>query len=393
MIDRAAPFAHRAGLRTAALLALLLAAARCTGEAQPPSMTPPPIAEPPPRPGRADARPTEGEPPTTPPDAAPSPDPTPTPTPTPTPPPAGPDAAPPADGPSSPDPGPPPADAGPPPNAGMDPFGVRKIHPTRNGGREWYMPANATQSDGEWGGGNSVTATGEPGVFRVNGSPRIPVASPAGKAWWRNVEMTGYYRYRSTLPAADLTPGFQMYARGERHTANMVNGASVNGGRQPPAGTPTWPGYPYSGMINGHCLGSSYKGYMDINGSMDFKKEVSHTAGYTGARDSKKPFGGTVPTNQWVGFKVVIRNYDNNRAVHMESWLDPKGDGTWQKINDVRDNGGWAGGANPDGCGGAPFNYKDDQIINWAGPHVNWRFDFVSVDVKWFSAREVDPLD
>ena len=88
----------------------------------------------------------------------------------------------------------------------------------------------------------------------------------------------------------------------------------------------------------------------------------------------------------------MIRNYENNQFVQMESWLDPRGDGTWQKINDVRDNGGWAGGANPDGCGGPPFNYKNDQIITWAGPHVNWRFDFVSVDIKWFSAREMNPL-
>ena len=201
---------------------------------------------------------------------------------------------------------------------------------------------NATQGDGEWGGANQVTATGEAGVFRVDGSPRIAVSSPAGKAWWRNVEMTGYYRYRNTQANADLTPGFQLYARGERHTANMVNGATVNGGRQPPPGTATWPNYPFSGMINGHCLGSSYKGYMDINGSMDFKKEVAHIGGYTGARDSKRPFGGQVPTNQWVGFKVVIRNFDANRAVAMESWLDPKGDGNWQKINDVKDRAaGW----------------------------------------------------
>ena len=365
----------------AAILTAVFAAASCNGEAQ----SPPPVSQPPPQSQRPDARPQVEPPPPpppvdpTPPPAQPSPDagaPPPTPSPV--------DAAPP--------PPPPPGDAGPPPSAGMDPFGVRKIYPTRNGGREWFMPENATQGDGEWGGANQVTATGERGVFRVNGSPRIAVASPAGKAWWRNVEMTGYYRYRSTLPNADLTPGFQLYARGERHTANMVNGATVNGGRQPPSGTPTWPGYPYSGMINGHCLGSSYKGYMDIGGSMDFKKEVSHTAGYTGARDSKRPFGGPVPTDQWVGFKAVIRNFDGDRAVHMESWLDPKGDGTWQKINDVRDNGGWAGGANPDGCGAAPFNYKNDQIITWAGPHVNWRFDFVNVDVKWFSAREVDPL-
>jgi hypothetical protein len=354
---------------------LIVMAAGCTGEPTP-GAPPPPVSQPPPS-RRPDAAPTQTDPP---------------------PPPAVDAGAPAVDG-LAPDTGAPPppsdaapADSAPPANAGQDPFGVRKIYPTKNGGREWYLPANAGQGDGEWGGANSVTATAEPGVWRVQGSPRIPVSSPAGKAWWRNVEMTAYYRYRSTLPNADLTPGFQLYARGERHTANQVAGASVNGGRPPPAGTVTWPNYPFSGMINGHCLGSSYKGYMDINGSMDFKKEVSHIGGYTGARDSKRPFGGQVPTNQWVGFKVVIRNFDDNRAVHLESWLDPRGDGNWQKINEVRDTGGWAGGSNPDGCGAAPFNYKDDQIITWAGPHVNWRFDFVSADIKWFSAREVDPL-
>jgi hypothetical protein len=274
----------------------------------------------------------------------------------------------------------------------MDPFGVRKIHPTKAGGREWYLPENAEASDGEWGGASAVTPTNERGVWHVSGSPRIAVSSPAGKPWWRNVELTAYYRLRAVLPNADLTPGFQLYARGERHTTNQVAGASLNGSRPAPAGTPTWPGYPFSGMINGHCLGSSYKGYMDISGGMDFKKEISHTAGYTGARDTKMPFGGRVPTDQWVGFKVVIRNFANDRSVYMESWLDRAADGNWQKINEVRDTGGWSGAANPDGCNGAPFNYANDEIITWAGPYVNWRFDFVSVDLKWLSAREIDPM-
>jgi hypothetical protein len=362
------------------LITAVLTVAGCVGETMP-GTPPPPVSQPPP--ARPDPRPTPTDPP--PPAATPDAASSPVDRPAPDPSPPAPDAA-------APDGGAPPADAGAPVNAGQDPFGVRKIYPTKSGGREWFLPANARQGDGEWGGANSVAATGEAGVWRVEGSPRIPVSSPVGKAWWRNVEMTGYYRYRSTLPNANLTPGFQMYARGERHTANQVAAASVNGGRQPPAGTATWPNYPFSGMINGHCLGSSYKGYMDINGSMDFKKEVSHTAGYTGSRDSKKPFGGTVPTNQWVGFKVIIRNFDGNRSVQMESWLDPRGDGNWQKINEVRDTGGWAGAANPDGCGAAPFNYQNDQIITWAGPHVNWRFDFVSADIKWLSARELDPL-
>jgi hypothetical protein len=359
--------------------------AGCLGEATAPPASPPTVDPPPPP--RADARPAD-PPPAPPPAMPPPPPPAP-----PAPPPVEPDAGtPPGDagGPATP-PGPP-MPTPPPGNAGQDPFGVRKIYPTVGGGREWFMPEDASRNDGEWSGANQVTRTDEAGVWRVQGSPRIAVTSPEGKAWFRNVEMTGYYRYRSTLPNASLTPGFQQYARGERHSANPVNATGVNQGRRPPPGTATWPGYPFTGAVNPHCLGSSYKGYMDINGAMDFKKEIAHVGGYTGARDSKRPFGGPVPTNQWVGFKVIIRNFDSNSSVQMESWLDPRGDGNWQKVNDVRDTGGWAGGANPDGCGGPPFNYRNDQIVNWAGPHVNWPFDFVSVDIKWLSAREVAPL-
>jgi hypothetical protein len=274
-----------------------------------------------------------------------------------------------------------------------DPFGVRKIYPTRGGGREWYLPAEADRGDGEWGPGSSVTRTSEPNVFHIEGSPRVAVSSPAGKPWWRNVEITAYYRLRGVLPNADLTPGYQLYARGERHIITEVAGTSVNQSRPAPPGTPTWPGYPFSGMINGHCLGSAYKGYLDASGSMDFKKEISHTGGYTGARDTKNPFPGGVPRDKWFGFKAVIRNFSADKAVHMESWLDANADGNWRKINEVRDTGGWNGGsAALDGCTAPPFSYKVDQLVTWAGPYVNFRFDFLSTDLRWLSAREIDPL-
>jgi hypothetical protein len=275
---------------------------------------------------------------------------------------------------------------------GGDPFGVRRIYPSKAGGREWYLPADAERGDGEWGPGSAVTRTGEASVFHLEGSPRIAVSSPAGKPWWRNVEITAYYRLRATLPNADIAPEYQLYARGERHVTSMVAGDSVNQSRPAPPGTPTWPNYPFTGMINGHCLGSSYKGYLYATGRMDFKKEISHTGGYTGARDGKQ-LTNPVPVNGWIGFKVVIRNFNANQAVHMESWIDERADGNWRKVNEVRDTGGWAGGSSAlDGCTAAPFNYQPDQIVTWAGPYVNFRFDFLSTDFKWFSAREIDPL-
>jgi len=273
-----------------------------------------------------------------------------------------------------------------------DRFGVQEIYPTKAGGREWSLPADATKSDSEWGGGSHVKKTGEKDVFRVSGSPRIPVASPAGKAWWRNVEITAYYRLQGTLSGDGPAPGYQLYARGERHVTSNPAASSVNRGVRAPAGTATWPGYPFSGNINGHCLGSSYKGYVDRDGEMHFKKEISHTKGYTGSRDKKKPFAGGLPTNKWFGFKTVIRNINNNKAVQMENWLDRNADGRWVKINTVTDSGGWTGGAGLDGCTAAPFRFKQDQIITWAGPYVNFRFDRLNTDLRWLSAREIDPL-
>ena len=273
----------------------------------------------------------------------------------------------------------------------VDPFGVKRIAPTKPGGREWFLPETADTKDGEWGG--NVTKTGEAGVFHVEGSPRLFVASPTGKPWWHNVELTAYYRLRGIVTGSDIAPGWQLYARGERHTTGQVDASSINQGTPAPDGTLTWPGYPFSGMVNGHCLGSSYKAYLDIKGTMRFKKEIAHTSGYTGARDTKTPFPDGVPEQRWVGFKALIRNTDAGAAVHMESWLDRNADGNWEKMSEVKDSGGWQGGAgDPDGCGAAPFNYADDQLITWAGPHVNFRFDNLSADLKWLSAREIDAL-
>jgi hypothetical protein len=171
-----------------------------------------------------------------------------------------------------------------------------------------------------------------------------------------------------------------------------VGGSTINRGVRAPAGTAAWPGYPYSGTVTGPCLASSYKGYVDRDGEMHFKKENSHIAGYTGSRDKSKPFAGGVPLNEWFGFKVVVRNNRANTAVHMESWLDRNADSRWQKISEVTDSGGWTGGAGLNGCTAAPFRYRRDQVVTWAGPYVNFRFDSLSSDLRSLSAREIDPV-
>jgi hypothetical protein len=277
----------------------------------------------------------------------------------------------------------------------VDRFGVAKLYPTTPGGREWYLPEQADAMDGEWGGARHVTATDEPGTWHLQGSPRVVVSSPTGKPWWRNVELTAYYRLHHLLNDSNLPPGFQFYARGERHTSRQVSGESVNSGRLAPRGTPTWPGYPFTGEVNGSCLASSYKGYVNIDGTTQIKKEISHTAGYTGGAARNLAFAGaSIPMNQWLGFKTVIRNYDGDRSVEVEVWIDERADGTWKRTSYHRDAGCWPGtrAAGLDGCTKPPFSYTLDQVVTWAGPHVAFRFDRVAVDLKWLSTREIEAL-
>ena len=202
------------------------------------------------------------------------------------------------------------SDAGP----AKDKFGVREVYPTLPGGREWFLPSDPTKTDGEWTppGSSEIAPGPELGSATISGSPRIDVVSPKGKAWWRNVEMTAYLKYES-VKTTDPTqaPHWTFYARGERHTSSttVADPKTINGGVLAPPGTATWPGYPFTGMtsIDARCLGSSIKGAIFTDGHGWWKKEVSHTEGYTASRPppdglviAPGPLDGSKPP--WFGF-------------------------------------------------------------------------------------------
>ena len=286
-------------------------------------------------------------------------------------------------------------------SSAVDEFGVKKIYPTISAGREWYLPADPTVSDGEWTPHDLVKGP-EPGSVTIMGSPRIDVVSPKGKAWWRNVEITAYLRYGkvdTTDPSQQ--PHWTFYARGERHTTKTTaDPSTINGGVSAPTGTAVWPGYPYAGLssIDARCLGTSLKGFMWPDGRVEWKKEISHTAGYTAGLGIKTAVAGGVIKSGWFGFKVVIRNVDADKHVHLESYVDADASGAWVKATEVDDLGAWNAQAPPsgtallDGCDAAPFGYKNDTVITWAGPNVTFRVDNLDYDFKWASAREIAPL-
>lgn len=275
----------------------------------------------------------------------------------------------------------------------LDKFGVREVYPTAPAGREWYLPDTADVADAEWKPRDKIEKTSEKGVFRVTGSPRHDVASPAGKAWWRNVEITAYLKYvGESITDPSQAPHWTFYARGERHTSTpTADPKTINYGVLAPPGTAVWPGYPYSSGVIAQCLGTSIKGAIYPDGTVWWKKEISHTEGYTNARGTTK-VGKDLKVG-WFGHKVVIRNFGADKSVHMETWVDASATGDWKKVTEADDKGGWnAGTPSMNGCTAAPFSYALDQNVTWAGPNVTFRVDNLIYDFKWASAREIAPL-
>ena len=272
-----------------------------------------------------------------------------------------------------------------------DRFGVPMLNPTASGGREWYLPANAEVRSAEWQPESMTIERVADGVFRTSGQVRMNVPSPAGKAWWRDVEMTAYFRYAGSSSGSQ-SPHWELFGRGERHSSNAVSGTSINGGVPAPAGTITWPGYPFgSASVNPHCLGSSYHGNLYTTGRALFEKEISHTEGYASQR-GQTTIAGFDP-GRWFGVKFVLRNVQGQERVRMELWIDAAADGRFVKVSETEDAPhAWASSSSSiDGCDAAPFRYAADQVMTWAGPWVTFRSDSVVMEFKWLSVREVGP--
>lgn len=295
--------------------------------------------------------------------------------------------------------------------AGCDPSAVRQIYPTVAGGREWHLPDDADLNvDPEFhleDGTISVVQSGSPTVYHTDGEApnaqiRMEVSSPSGKAWWRNVEMTGYYRWLAQVGSGQA-PHWEMEVRGERHTsrAAVVKG-TVNGGVPPPSGTVTWPwwsSFSSTQSVLGAALGTAYHGnvYATAHGGdlALFEKELSHSGGYASdQRGVVAPPGLPPAPGAWFGYKFIVRNDAAGDEVKLELWVDPAADGTWTKVSELVDRNGvghdWTA-SSLDGTDAAPYGIAHNQLISWAGPYVDFRADCISIDFKQLSVREIAP--
>jgi hypothetical protein len=249
----------------------------------------------------------------------------------------------------------------------FDKFGIKKIYPTRENGREWYVnmenlnadslfDTNAAkiskQSDGSWRVGSSDSDGDYQGVYHVV----LSVDSSRVQEEWKNVEITGYLKMVET---SDDSSAVQWYARGGRHSDDIP------------------------------CEGTSIKGRLHANGEVGWVKEIWHDGGYTQENATTKPTDSIM--DRWVGYKVVIYDINNGTAVAMESYLDDDNDNQWRKVNDFIDNGGWYSSSSDSVFNSANCGKSKDYIITNAGPIVSFRSDGVEWDFKNLSVREIQP--
>jgi hypothetical protein len=253
----------------------------------------------------------------------------------------------------------------------VDAFGVTKLLPTAKDGREWNTDWRASRSVAPY-----KNDLGDPllknaaGTLSIKGGiatlpsarTRLFVLTPRDKsgtytaAQWKNVEMTVYVRCGKPTQSV-AGQAISLSARsGERHSEAVP------------------------------CEGTSYHASLRTDGECGFKKEVWHTGGYSNLLPDPAPWlWPTVPQGRWVGMKFVCRNCDRDRHVRLQLYVDPDEKNHWKQVADVTDRGGWEG--KEAGC-----NRPKDFIIAQERPAVYFRTDFVPVELKKFSVREVGPL-
>jgi hypothetical protein len=245
-----------------------------------------------------------------------------------------------------------------------DEFGILKIYPTAVGGREWFIDMENPLKDGLFNPHSNITEE-EDGSWQISGRDtlgkyedqvRMDVSTPPGQPEWKNVEITGYAKVITAKPPYD---SLVWYARGIRHDSAFP------------------------------CEGTSLKGGIDVDGTVSWKKEIWHTGGYTDARARAKVTDSLL--DKWIGWKVVMYNINNDKAVKMESYLDYNSNNSWIKVTDIVDNGGWFANSPDSVFYSANCGYPKDYIVTNPGPIVTFRSDNMVWDFKNLSVREIDP--
>ena len=253
-----------------------------------------------------------------------------------------------------------------------DKFNITEIYPTVRDGREWFSKwDNNSRAFGneidpydlefstEYGDGY-YTIDADKGVMTVTGpTPRMYVFDNDRFNTWHNVEITFYGKRVSETEQVDWA-GLQAYGR----TAHVDD---------------------YD-----PCSFRGYGGQMLYNGFMLFEKEVQHheEAGYVQRADIRPwPNEGDMPKDEWIGYKFVIYN-QNEDEVKLELYRDMTdglNGGRWEKMTEFVDDGNW--GEDAPSCS---EDIEPEEVLLEPALSVYIRNDGIEeADYKKFSVREI----
>lgn len=148
----------------------------------------------------------------------------------------------------------------------LDKFGIKKIYPTIEDGREWFVDMDNPFADNLFYSTfhRNITRQDD-GSWRIGGSAvRLNVIIPPGSKLWKNIEITGYAKIvgiisssannnnnnesKDEVESQDYTKDLSWRGRGGRHNSKNP------------------------------CEGTALIGTIDIDGNVRWQKEIWHTA-------------------------------------------------------------------------------------------------------------------
>jgi hypothetical protein len=266
---------------------------------------------------------------------------------------------------------------------GTDKFDIKEIYPTKEGGREWFIDMDNPKKDSLFSITNDIPLvknTGD-GSWSVNNSMiRMNVITTKGYSPWKNIEMTGYVKVISSSPLINQN-------KSSNSKDNKNNNRDSDSEESSNIVDVDWRARGGVHNSKNPCKGTALNGGIYSDGTVTWKKEIWHTGGYTDARGTNKVTNSLY--DRWIGWKVVMYNIQNNKAVKMESYLDNKNNNQWLKVADLIDNGGWYANSPNALFYSAGCDKPKDYIITNGGPIATFRADNAELNFKNLSIREI----